>query len=363
MKKLWEFISVKGKFAVSTKQMITATALVVGLFHVALWIFFICFGITEMVVINTASIVVYVLCYIGAVKGKNLRKIFDIIFLEIVVHSILATLFVGIDCGFMLYLIAVIPIGYYVTYSFREISQNVNPMFYVITAIVAFWVTRVVHRFIEPKYSLGSIIIDRLVYMLNYTAIVVAIVAFCSTIVGKVIYLEAKQNLQNMTLEELSRKDPLTGLCNRRSINERYQQAEMNSEKYTVILGDIDDFKKINDTYGHSIGDEVLKVVSDIFKEAVRSDDIVCRWGGEEILVFLSNVNKRHAITIATRILEQIRAVELEADEHRKFCVTMTLGIATSDEAESFNGVVKKADDRLYEGKRKGKNRVTSEGC
>lgn len=363
MKNLWEFISVKGKSAISTKQMITATALVVGLFHVALWIFYICFGITEMIAINAFSIIVYALCYIGAVKGRNLRKIFDIIFFEIVIHAIIATLYMGIDCGFMLYLIAVIPIGYYVTYSFREILQSVNPMGYVITAIVAFWATRVVHRFIEPKYNLGNIIIDRSVYMLNYTAIVVAIVAFCSTVVGKVIYLEAKQKLQNMALEELSRKDPLTGLFNRRSITERYELAELNGDKYTVILGDIDDFKKINDTYGHSIGDEVLKVVSEIYKDAVRSDDIVCRWGGEEILVFLSDVNKRHAIAIATRILEQIRAVEMNAKEYGKFSVTMTLGIATSEEAGSFNEVVKKADDRLYEGKRTGKNKIISEGC
>ncbi len=363
MKKLWDFISVKGKTAVSTKQMITATALVVGLFHVALWMFYICFGITEMIVINACSIFVYILCYIGAVKGRNLRKIFDVIFLEIVIHSIIATLYIGIDCGFMLYLIAVIPIGYYVTYSFREISQNVNPMGYVITAIIAFWATRVVHRFIEPKYNLENIIIDRIVYMLNYTAIVVAIVAFCSTIVGKVIYLEAKQSMQNMALEELSKKDPLTGLCNRRSITERYELAEMNGDKYTVILGDIDDFKKINDTHGHSIGDEVLKIVADIYKDAVRSDDVVCRWGGEEILVFFSNVNKRHAITIATRILEQIRAVEMTTDDNKRFSVTMTLGIATSEEVGSFNEVVKKADDRLYEGKKNGKNRIISEGC
>ena len=360
MKALWEFISVKGNFAVSTKKMISLTALVVGFFHVALWVFYFYFGITEMVVINGFSILIYVFCYIATKKGKNLRRIFDIIFFEMVIHSIIATMYIGIECGFMLYLIAVIPIGYYVTYSFREILQNVNPMIYVITAIVAFWATRIAQRFIPPKYNLGSIIIERLVYMLNYTAIVVGIVAFCSTIVGKVIYLEAKQNLQNMALEELTKRDPLTGLFNRRSIQERYELAEENKEKYAVILGDIDDFKKINDTYGHNVGDEVLKIVSDVFKETVRSNDVVCRWGGEEILVFLSSASKEQAVSVGTRIIEHIREVEMQSFDGQKFKVTMTLGVATSDEATEFNEAVRKADERLYVGKNAGKNRIIS---
>lgn len=360
MRALWDFISVKGNVAVSTKKMITMTALVVGLFHVALWLFYICFGITEMVVINGISILTYIFCYVAANKGKNLRKIFDIIFFEIVIHAVLATMYIGIESGFMLYLIAVIPIGYYVTYSFREISQSVNPMIYVVTAIITFWITRIAHRIITPKYNLGSVIIDRIVYMFNYTTIVVGVVAFCSTIVGKVIYLEAKQNLQNMALEELSKKDPLTGLFNRRSIQERYEQAERNSEKYAIVLGDIDDFKKINDMYGHNVGDEVLKVVSDVFKEAVRSGDIVCRWGGEEILIFLASTSKEQAVKVGNRIIEQIRDIEMNSFDGRAFKVTMTLGVSTSDEATDFNEVIRRADERLYAGKHAGKNRIIS---
>lgn len=134
----------------------------------------------------------------------------------------------------------------------------------------------------------------------------------------------------------------------------------MNSEKYAIIIGDIDDFKRINDTYGHNVGDEVLKVVSDIYKEAVRSDDIVCRWGGEEILVFLSSASKEQAVNVGTRILERIRSVEMSSFEDDKFFVTMTLGVATSDEACEFNEAVRRADTRLYVGKSAGKNQIVS---
>jgi len=361
MRRIWEYISVKGNIAVSTKQMISATAMVLGLFHVVLWFFYLFFGVTEMVIWNTLSIMVYIICYLRAAKGTQLRRIFDVIFLEIVIHSILATFYLGIDCGFMLYLIAVIPIGYYVTYSFREINERANPMFYVITSIVTFWATRVVCRFFEPKYNLGNIVIDRVVYMFNYTAIAIGIVAFCSTVVGKVIYLEEKHNLQNMVLEELSKKDPLTGLFNRRSVQDRYEHTEAIAEAYALILGDIDDFKIVNDTYGHDVGDEVLKSVADVYKNVVRSDDVVCRWGGEEILVFLPGALKGQAVSVAERVEEEIRLITIETKDKGEFGITMTLGVASSDEGRGFNEIVRKADERLYAGKRAGKNRIVSE--
>ncbi len=360
MRKVWEYISLKGNVAISTKQMITATAFVLGLFHVVLWFFYCAFGVKEMMIWNGLSILVYITCYMGALKGEYLRRIFDVIFLEIIIHAILATIYLGIDCGFMLYLIAVIPIGYYVAYSFRELNQNVNPMFYVITSIVTFWITRVVCRLIEPKYSLGNIVIDRFVYIFNYTAIAIGIVAFCSTMVGKVIYLEAKQSMQNKALEELSKHDPLTGLFNRRSIQERYENAEKMDEKYAVVLGDIDDFKKVNDTHGHDIGDEVLKAVADVYKSTTRGDDIVCRWGGEEILVFIPGASKEQAVEVAKRVLEGVRALEILSKDKEKFKITMTIGVAASDEGKSFNEIVRRADERLYAGKHAGKNRIVS---
>ncbi len=233
-------------------------------------------------------------------------------------------------------------------------------MIYVIVAVVAFWVTRVIHRFIMPPYAFDSVIVDRAVYMVNYTVIVVAIVAFCSTMLSKVKNLEEQQRIQNAILQEVSRIDPLTGLVNRRSIQERYKEAEDNKEIYAVILGDIDDFKKVNDTYGHNIGDKVLKEVARIFKQTIRNEDVVCRWGGEEILIFLPEASKEQAVAVSERILEKIRKIQIETENNHKFSITMTLGVAVSDEAEGFKAIVKKADDRLYLGKNSGKNQIVS---
>lgn len=362
MLKVWNYISGKGNMVVSSRDILAMLASIVGFFHAALLVFFWFFDIYHMVAANVISIIVYWVCYRAAKRGLSLLFVFNTIYIEILLYSIVATLLVGIDSGFMLYLIAIIPLGYYAIYSFRDEDKKINPMIYVISTVLAFWATRIVFRFVEPVYDYGNIIIDRVMYMINYTAIAIAIVVFCSVIVTRVINLEEKQRLQNEALDKLSKLDPLTGLSNRRSIQERCKLAELKNETYAIVLGDIDDFKKVNDTYGHNIGDEVLKAVANVFKNAIRSDDIVCRWGGEEILIFIPEASKEQAELVAERILSKIRTMTVETEDHTQIGVTMTMGVAVSVEAKEFIGVAKVADDRLYVGKRSGKNRIISNG-
>ena len=156
----------------------------------------------------------------------------------------------------------------------------------------------------------------------------------------------------------LSTQDALTGLANRRSINEKYRDIIKKKEAYSVILGDIDDFKQVNDTYGHACGDSVLKSVAEVFKVSVRSGDVVCRWGGEEILVMLPKCNKDTATQIAERIAEGIRKILVISNEGVEVRVTMTFGVAGSDEGRDIKDIVKRADNRLYYGKGHGKNCV-----
>lgn len=357
MKRIWNYISARGTRVISTQDMLKTTSVLVGLFHVAMLIFFSSFGIHQMVAVNIISIVIYACCYAESKRGENLKIIFDVIYTEILVFSIVSTLIMGIDSGFMLYLIAIIPLGYYAVYYYKDIGISINPIVYVIATVVGFWGTRIVCRFIEPRYSYGSIIIDRAMYMVNYMVIVVAVVVFCSIVITKVVVLEEKQRLQNIALETLAKFDPLTGLTNRRAVQEQYEKSKANGEGYTVILGDIDDFKKLNDTYGHDIGDEALKAVANAFKVVVQNKGLVCRWGGEEILVFIPNVSKEYTTKMAEDILNNIRMIEIYSQEE-VINTTMTLGVAVSTEAEGLHHVIKKADERLYEGKRMGKNRV-----
>ena len=118
--------------------------------------------------------------------------------------------------------------------------------------------------------------------------------------------MQKRLEQENLELEELARFDPLTHLFNRRSMHEVLHRA-MNEvvgsgETFCLIMADIDDFKKINDTYGHDCGDEVLIAISGIISSNVRENDFVCRWGGEEILILL-----RAELDTAKRVAERVR--------------------------------------------------------
>lgn len=358
MGRIWEYISLRARRALSIKEIMSATMLAVGGFHAGLLVFFSCFRIYPMVIINIMSISLYIYCYKKIQEGKDLLRVFNLTYIEIVLHAVIAVLLLGVDSGFSLYLIAMLPLGYYAAYNFNSRKRRINPMFYVSIAGVAFCFVRIASNYIEPLYSYGNKQVDRTIYMINYFVAVIAIVLFFSTLLNQIRILEKVRKHQNKRLEKLAKIDPLTGLVNRRSLEERYSQAELLQEEYAVIIGDVDNFKKVNDTYGHDIGDEVLKAIAEVFKTTVREEDMVCRWGGEEILVFLPRCSREDGRNIANRILEKVRETEVKVEGTLPIRVTMTLGVSISTEAEDFAGVTKMADERLYYGKHSGKNCV-----
>lgn len=361
MRKIWEYISARANYALSKKQVISLIMLVLLVFHIGLLGFFAFFSIKPMVIMDAVSILLYIFCYIQTKEGKSLLMAFNLCYAEIMVHAVVAVLLLGVDSGFTLYIIAMLPMGYFASYNFKLEGKTVNPMFYVIFSVVSFFFARITSNYIEPLYSYGDKRVDRVIYMVNYFIAVVAIVVFFRTLLNQIRYLENLHKNQNKKLEQLSKTDTLTGLANRRSIQERCAQSEAVKEDYALILGDIDDFKKVNDTYGHDVGDLVLKAVAEVFKKAVRGEDTVCRWGGEEILIFLPGCPLNNARNRAHEILQNIRSTSFEAADHPPFHVTMTLGVAVSTETGDFMETVKKADDRLYCGKRNGKNQVVWE--
>ncbi|HPF07572.1 MAG TPA: GGDEF domain-containing protein [Spirochaetota bacterium] len=162
-------------------------------------------------------------------------------------------------------------------------------------------------------------------------------------------------------LEVISNTDSLTGICNRRHIERRLKEEFKRYQKtgieFAVIMSDIDFFKNINDRYGHDCGDKILiEIVKDI-NRAVRSNDTVARWGGEEFIILLPATNGEHALSSAERIRKII-------SENRYDCsgdlipVTLTLGVSVAVPDESMADMIKRADAALYCGKQKGRNCV-----
>lgn len=160
-------------------------------------------------------------------------------------------------------------------------------------------------------------------------------------------------------IELMSKTDYLTKLSNRRDIFERMQKEEQHeaSTIFSVVVCDIDHFKAVNDTYGHSAGDKILIKIAELLRSAVGPENSVARWGGEEFLLLLKNTKGDKAY----EIMEQVRkSIENEKvmEGNNRISITMTFGICQFDGTASFEICIAKADKALYRGKRSGRNKV-----
>lgn len=162
-------------------------------------------------------------------------------------------------------------------------------------------------------------------------------------------------------LELISKTDSLTGLYNRRYIMEKLENElinyKKNKKKFSLIVADIDYFKKINDSFGHDCGDQVLKAVAQNLQNAVRERGFVSRWGGEEFLILLPETESEDGLILADKIR---KIIEEEIIEYNgiQISITLTFGVAVNEDYEMIDDTLKKADDALYEGKGQGRNCV-----
>lgn len=163
-------------------------------------------------------------------------------------------------------------------------------------------------------------------------------------------------------LYEKASTDPLTGLFNRRQF-ETMAHKEMNKAwRYQtpccILMLDIDHFKKINDTYGHQAGDEVLKNLAFHLKANLRDTDILARFGGEEFIILLAQTEESPGFVVAERLREAIENMTTVFEE-KEIRVTISIGLAFAKYFDSLNGIIQGADDALYQSKKSGRNRVS----
>ncbi|MDO6354486.1 GGDEF domain-containing protein [Caloramator sp. CAR-1] len=153
--------------------------------------------------------------------------------------------------------------------------------------------------------------------------------------------------------------DPLTGLYNRKVLDKEIDNLIKQNVNFSIVIFDLDDFKKVNDTYGHLAGDQVLKEFANVIKKVIRKTDIACRFGGEEILIILKGLSKEQAYIIAERIREKLEESNIIINGN-SINVTVSGGIASyPEDANNIKELLNKADAALYiEGKSKGKNKI-----
>lgn len=173
---------------------------------------------------------------------------------------------------------------------------------------------------------------------------------------------KASVNMQR-SLRNLIVKDSLTDLYNMRYCNQNLknisEQYIKTGEPYTLAIADIDFFKKVNDTYGHIAGDEVLVSVAQIMKKSMAGKGFAARWGGEEFLLVYTGCDMETTLTYLEMLVEAIREMRVEYDD-KAIKITISIGVATGN-GDSVDKVLCTADDRLYHAKKEGRDRVVSD--
>ncbi len=162
-------------------------------------------------------------------------------------------------------------------------------------------------------------------------------------------------------LEEMARTDPLTKLSNRRafyeSIVKEVIRFERNKRPFSIVMMDIDHFKKVNDTYGHDCGDYVLVTISNLIRSEIRKQDLLGRWGGEEFIMLLPDTDTKGACKLAEKIRTNIEKADFKYFKY-SFTVTLTFGVCEFTQQYKIKECITYADQALYQGKKSGRNKV-----
>ncbi len=172
---------------------------------------------------------------------------------------------------------------------------------------------------------------------------------------GRVIGIVSLRNILK-SVPEIIYLDPLTEIHNRKYLSLVEIKLKKTKGHLNVLMIDIDDFKKINDTYGHLIGDKVLKKLAQVLKKNIKISDEVIRFGGEEFLVILYRTFLSEGMEVAERLRKAVENMEIE--EIPELRVTISIGIACYRPGDELSKVIEEADRAMYRAKQKGKNRV-----
>jgi two-component system, cell cycle response regulator len=198
------------------------------------------------------------------------------------------------------------------------------------------------------------------------TAVFVLLAVAVSTLLGRVLETSNRRAFAlELELHRDARTDALTGLSNRRAMQERgpieMKRANRSGAPVSVIVCDLDHFKSVNDQYGHEVGDATLATVAKVLHSALRGNDAIGRWGGEEFIVMLAETNGPVAAEVAERMRSAIEATKFDRYPGR---VTISLGVSTLRVVETpigaWDTLLKDADQLLYRAKSEGRNRVIS---
>ncbi len=322
--------------------------------HFAFLAIFLAIGVWPLAAFNVVSVAAYLQC-LRLLRRGQLDAAFYIGGVEVGLHAALATAFLGVASGFFLF----VPLLTLLTFQNPRASLRTKALWALAEAATFVLLLGFGHA-MSPLTNLGAGTIRDLA-LLN-GALLVGSIAFLSYVSNEAVQ-GAERNLRHAMarLDELARTDPLTGLLNRRAMSELLQaealRVERHARPFAVMLADLDDFKRINDDHGHGVGDHALRSIAQRLLAAVRAQDQVARWGGEEFLLLLPETDMGEALEVADRLRHAVSDAPITSGE-QELHITGTFGVAVFEKGDSIHAAIRAADQALYRGKNSGKNRV-----
>ncbi|WP_293265269.1 diguanylate cyclase [Neptunomonas sp.] len=318
-----------------------------GAVHLVLIPFFFSIGAVEMSAINVISVIAWGYSLLLNSRGEHANAII-LICTEVWIHSVLAVIYLGLDVGFQHYLWAISALAI--------LNTRLNFLYASLYSFSFILTFALLYQFcgdISYQYKFSEY-----VTVAHFINIMIAGIPF-------IISLTVIRFI-SVTQEEIMNKqaslDSLTGLYNRRMATEvalkTMQQASRKGEPVSIALGDIDYFKRINDTFGHAEGDHVLREVALFFRSRLREADIISRWGGEEFLIVLPGVDGNSAYSKIDK-LRQFFEKEVKVENDTNYAVQVSFGVVECTTGVTFEECLKRADDALYLSKENGRNKVT----
>ncbi|MEP1448955.1 MAG: diguanylate cyclase [Paraglaciecola sp.] len=321
-------------------------AQVASLIDVAFFFLFHALGSPILAWFNVISVAIYIVVYYAS-KNRRKKIAVALIWFEVIVHAALGVALIGWGSGFHYYLFMFIP-AIFLSTSFKPALMALAVLFACLIGLdLMSW-------FIAPIEPINPFAL-KIVHMFN-----MSVVFFMFSYLS-FYYLKTARRAQKK-LNIMATTDPLTELYNRRHMNNLIDKALLRSTNTNQVIGiiliDIDHFKKINDEYGHKVGDDVLVKVAQILKKEVRQQDLISRWGGEEFLITLPDSSLTDTKLSAERIREAFLNCHWLNEVGVDVNPTITAGISELKHTENLDSAIARADRALYKGKEGGRNRV-----
>lgn len=308
---------------------------------------------TQFILFAAVLLVCYVVAFGFTYKGKTIVTLWTVQILTLL-WIISSVLMMGWNCGVQHFIFVLLALSLVTGYQKIRIKVIMSAVYCVIRLWLYFYTLhRVAFYPMTRKETAQFQVINTVGIFLQITALIV----FYSKETQET---ERKLVTYNKKIKELAYTDSLTKLLNRRAMMEKMTAfiAESKEEPcFCIAIADIDLFKRVNDTYGHDAGDEVLRRVAAELSGFMKGKGYVSRWGGEEFLFLFKNGNGDEVFTELERLRREIAKMGVVYNDHQ-IVVHMTFGLQEYDSRKPLDATISKADEKLYSGKLNGRNQV-----